>query len=167
MKPSKGTLIQERIDRAFAGKQRESKLVYEYEEYRITLVNGKWTGGLGVTKVKDTDSTMLDVTNIERTLIDIAVRPSYAGGVFEVLKIYEAAKTKVNVSKLLSSLKKMNYVYPYHQAIGFYMERAGYPEKHWTRLKRFGIKYNFYLTYGLPSDKMYDSKWRIYYPNGL
>ena len=33
------------------------------------------------------------------------------------------------VDRLLVILKKYDYVYPYHQSIGFLMQKAGYPEK--------------------------------------
>ena len=64
----------------------------------------------------------LRFTNLERTLIDAAVRPVYAGGVFEVRKAYQLAKEKVSVNRLAALLQKLNYIYPYHQAIGFYLE---------------------------------------------
>ena len=38
------------------------------------------------------------VTDLERTLIDIAVRPEYAGGVYEVLNVYRLAKGKVSAN---------------------------------------------------------------------
>ena len=62
----------------------------------------------------------LRFTNLERTLIDATVRPVYAGGVFEVRKAYELAKEKVSVNRLAALLQKLDYTYPYHQAIGFY-----------------------------------------------
>lgn len=61
------------------------------------------------------------MTKLERTLIDIAVRPNYAGGVHHVLEAYAAAKSRVSVNVLLATLQKMEYVYPYHQVIGFYI----------------------------------------------
>ena len=61
----------------------------------------------------------LRTTTLERTLIDIAVRPFYAGGVAEVAKACEMAKNKeVSVNRLASMLTKMHFGYPYHQAIG-------------------------------------------------
>src|SRR5882672_4945604 len=47
---------------------------------RIVLLSGKHTGRLGVTKTLGPQGEQLELTDLERTLIDIAVRPTYAGG---------------------------------------------------------------------------------------
>jgi predicted transcriptional regulator of viral defense system len=160
-------LVQENIDRAFSRPQRATKFVYRYEGYRIIVTNGKFTNRLEVSPVITFNSETLDATRIERTLIDITVRPNYAGGVSEVLDVYRRAKEKISVPVLLATLKKLDYIYPYHQSIGFYMEKAGYPEKQYSRLQKLGINHDFYLTYQLPSSKKFDVKWRLYYPESI
>jgi predicted transcriptional regulator of viral defense system len=107
------------------------------------------------------------VTDVERTLIDVTVRPVYAGGPFEVLKAYKVARPKVSVNKLAATLKKLDYIYPYHQAIGFYLERAGvYTESSIALLRKFDFKYDFYLTHQI-KEKAYSERWRLYFPKGL
>jgi hypothetical protein len=164
-KPSSGHLTQEGINRAFAGKQRESQFVFKFGDSEALLLWGKNTGQLEVVDMKYSGTT-LRVTGLERTLIDIAVRPSYAGGVFQVLEAYRGAKDRVSVGTLLATLKKIDYVYPYHQAIGFYMQKAGYSKSQYSRLKSIGLKYDFYLAYGL-KDKEYDPDWRLFFPKSL
>ena len=158
----KSSLIQESLDRAFSSvKQRRSRMIYDYDGYRITILNGKHTNQLEVGELEGRR-----VTKLERTLIDIVVRPEYAGGVFQVLEAYKGAKGRASTNVLIATLKKLHYVYPYHQAIGFYMERAGWQEKHCDRLLKMGLEFDFYLTYGM-KDKGYDPKWRLFYPQGL
>jgi hypothetical protein len=164
-KPSSGHLTQEGINRAFSGKQRESQFVFKFGDSEALLLWGKNTGQLGVVDLEHS-GTSLRVTGIERTLIDIAVRPSYAGGVFQVLEAYRAAKDRVSVGTLIATLKKIDYVYPYHQAIGFYLQKAGYLKSQYSRLKNIGLKYDFYLAYGL-KDKKFDPDWRLFFPKGL
>jgi predicted transcriptional regulator of viral defense system len=103
---------------------------------------------------------------VERTLIDITVRPVYSGGVFEVLKAFERAKEEVSINKLLGFLNQLNYIYPYHQAIGFYLTKAGYKESQIKMVKELGINYDFYLDYQI-KDPDFSEEWRIYYPKGL
>jgi predicted transcriptional regulator of viral defense system len=166
-KPQGSGLTQEGIDRAFANRQRQSNLTYKYEDFQIVVINGKNTNRLEVTQLLGAGGELLDVTKLERTLIDIAVRPNYAGGVIQVLEAFEGAKPNVSVNTLIATLKKLNYVYPYHQVIGFYMERAGYPASQWQKLLKIGLQFDFYLTYQLPANKKYDPKWRLYYPGSL
>jgi predicted transcriptional regulator of viral defense system len=164
-KPKSGHLTQEGINRAFAGNQRESQFIFKFGESETLLLWGKNTGQLEVGEIEHSGAK-LRVTGLERTLIDIVVRPSYAGGIFQVLDAYRGAKDRVSVGTLLATLKKLDYVYPYHQAIGFYMQRAGYSKSQYSRLKSIGLKYDFYLAYGL-KDKEYDSDWRLFFPKSL
>lgn len=164
-KKTSGILTQEGIHRAFAGKQRESNFVFRFNDSEAVLLWGKSTGQLEVAQL-DYSGTKLSVTSLERTLIDIVVRPNYSGGVFQVLEVYRRAQSRISVGTLVATLKKLGYVYPYHQAIGFYMQRAGYPETLYGRLKELGLQYDFYLTYDL-RDKEYIADWRLFVPKGF
>lgn len=167
-KPSSGSLAQEDIHRAFASKQRQSALVYRInDEYQAQMINGKNTQRLEVSELAPSAAGQhLDATRVERTLIDITVRPAYGGGISQVLDTYIAAKSRVSVSTLVATLKKLDYVYPYHQAIGFYMQRAGYEPKQYERLKKLGLEYDFYLAHDI-RQKTFDPEWRLFYPKGF
>ena len=102
-------------------------------------VNGKQTGQLGVMEMKDEFGEVVPVTGLERTLIDIAVRPTYAGGIPEVLEAYRRARGKLSLNRLAATLSKMDYVYPYEQAVGFLLERSGYDIVKIRRHKLFRI----------------------------
>lgn len=162
-----GSIEQDRIDRAFRGAPRVSKATAQYRDYKICLLHGMSTGQLGVSEIQSPDEGKIRATDVERTLIDLAVRPFYSGGVFEVLKAYRLAKEKVSVNTLAAFLKKMNYVYPYHQAIGFYLEKSGaYRDSQIKIFQNLEMKFDFYLTYQM-KERSYSKKWRLYYPKGL
>jgi len=165
---NRSSLVQKNIDLAYSRKQRISNNFATFEDNRIYLLNGKNTKNLGVIELNIDDNINVNVTNIERTLIDIVVRPSYSGGIQQVLDSFKIASTKnVSINKLCSILKKLNYVYPYHQAIGFYLERSGaYRKSQIDLLRKFEINYNFYLSYNM-KEKEYSKDWKIFYPKGF
>lgn len=157
-----GRLQQENIDKAFSRPMRKTNNIGKYNNNKIFLLNGKNTGRAGVTKHELLEFPVA-ITNTERTLIDAVVRPDYAGGVQEVLNAFIAAKERLSVNKMVATLKKMDYTYPYHQAIGFYLERAGYSDNVLNLLEELEIKHNFYLTYGL-KDKEFIDRWKLFVP---
>jgi len=165
--PNKSELVQKNIDFAFSGKQRISKNIALWGNYKICLLNGKYTDQLGVIKLETREKEEVLVTDVERTLIDATVRPAYSGGVYEVLNAFKQAKSIVSVNKLTAMLKNLDYKYPYHQAIGFYLEKSGnYKESQIDLLRQFPIKFDFYLTHGI-KEKQYSPKWKIHYPKGF
>jgi hypothetical protein len=127
------------------------------------MISGKNTDRLGVEQVAGPAGEIVQATNLERTLIDIVVRPTYGGGVSQLLKAYRAAKGRLSVDRLVSTLGQLDYVYPYHQPIGFLMERAGYPAHGIDRLHALGLSHDFYLAHGLQEPK-YSKDWRLFYP---
>jgi hypothetical protein len=165
---SVGELQQSRIDMAFRNAQRVSNYRAAFQDQEIIALNGKNTNNLAVMELKGPHGETLRVTNIERTLIDIVVRPMYAGGVFEVLNAYKSAAGRISINKLTALLKQLKHTYPYHQAIGFYLERAGvYSAAHVDLLKKaFPMELDFYLVHGM-REKEYSKKWRLYYPKGM
>jgi predicted transcriptional regulator of viral defense system len=159
----KGVLQQEAIDRAFSRPQRQSKYVFSIDKYRIVLLSGKSTNNEGV----EIDPNLnLPRTNLERTLIDIAVRPRYAGGVFQVLQAFTSALQDIDYDKLLRILDKLDYTYPYHQSLGFYLDRAGADSTVLSDLKMRGTNFKFYLDYSM-ANPSFDSTWMVYYPLGI
>jgi len=159
-------LKQANIDRAFAKPQRKSKMIAEYGDYNICVLSAKNTGMTGIDTILESNNVQTRLTSLERTLIDAVVRPLYCGGVEEVLRAFEIAKTRVSINKMMGILKEMDFIYPYHQAIGFYLERAGYRQAQLDLVKRIPMENDFYLTYEMKTPE-YSESWRLYYPKGF
>lgn len=122
------------------------------------------TDGLGITTVDLPEIGTVRVTNIERTLIDIVVRPSYSGGISGVLDAFRKSKHLASVQTISQMLNELEYVYPYHQAIGFYLDACGYDGA--TVLRKFGLNYKFYLGHQI-RDPVLNEKWRVVFPKSL
>ena len=165
--PSKDGLTQERIEAAFRRSQRITNNVAEYDGIKYCYVNGMHTGRLGVVEMHDEYGDTVPVTGIERTLIDITTRPMYAGGVIEVIGAYERAHDRnLSVNKLSAMLKKLGFVYPYEQAIGFYLERAGFNANQLRHFEKQRPEFDFYLVYGM-KETAYSKRWRLFFPKRL
>lgn len=156
-------LGQEAIHRAFRAPQRVSKLTYKYGEWRIIVTSGKNTGRMEVAPVRGPGRESLEATKLERTLIDLAVRPAYAGGPHAVLEAFRRAKGRCSTNVLVATLKSYDYVYPYHQVVGFYLERADYPDEAISRFAKMPMEFDFYLTHGV-KDPEHVKQWRLYIP---
>ena len=161
-----GRLSQPAINRAFKRPARTSSFVFFTRDARYVLLNGKNTGRLEVSPIQTPRGELVATTKLERTLIDIVVRPSYAGGIREVLEAYRTAVPRISTNTLVATLKKLDHIYPYHQALGFLLQRAGMGERQLAKLEALGLQWDFYLANKI-SEPAYDSRWRIFYPQGL
>lgn len=161
-------LDQAAIDEAFRRPARVSNNAVDFGDQRIVLLNSAFTDMEGVIPhpAGQGSTQLVQVTNVERTLIDAAVRPAYSGGVYEVAKAFEQARETVSVNALGAMLKKLEFGYPYHQAIGFYLERAGYRSSSLELMRRFPMKFDFYLTHEM-AETRYDKAWRLHVPKGF
>lgn len=163
---------QEAIDQAFKKPPRASKNEIELpeEQCRVVMLQSAYHEGLGIVDGTFNDGSErglpIRYTDLERTMIDIVTRPFYAGGVAEVAKAFENAKDKLAVNKMSAMLKKMGFGYPYHQAIGYYLERAGYKASLVDIFRRQPMVRDFYLTHGLDKTT-YCREWRLYVPEGF
>ena len=153
------------IDRSFSKPMRKTKNLIEFGHYKIFFINGKFLDQLGVTNMKS-EGGEIPVTDMERTLIDIAIRPSYSGGISEVIGAFKAARGKISVNKMSGMLQRMNYIYPYQQAIGFYLEKAGYNKNVVKVFERARTEHRFYLDYDMKNIQL-NSHWNLYVPEGL
>jgi hypothetical protein len=159
-------LSQGRIDLAFKNEPRRSAFEFNNGSFKVTFLNGKNTGNAGVIGILGPSGEAIQVTSLERTLIDCVVRPQYAGGIRAVAEAYRTAGNRVAVETLTLLLKKTKYVYPYHQAIGFLLERAGREQAELEPLRALGIRFKFYLDYGIKAPD-YNEAWKVNYPKVL
>lgn len=121
---------------------------------------------LGVESIAASSGRSFSTTNLERTLVDLTVRPAYAGGIVAALECFRVAKARISMKKLLQILDQLDYLYPYAQAIGFLAQRAGFSEADLHRLKDRISSLKFYLVHGMKNPAL-DETWRIYHPTDL
>ena len=164
--PPSVSLTQKGLDFAFKGRQRSTSNIALIEKYRVHLLNGKYSNDLGVIEMIEPGGAVVRVTDQERTLIDAVVRPAYAGGVERLLRAYVAGRDKVSIRRLIGYLRELKHVYPYHQAIGYLLEQAGYPREEVDIMRLLPREFKFYLTHEM-QDPEYVESWKLYIPRGF
>ncbi len=162
-------LSQQSIDLAFKSPQRKTKSITTFNNFDIHLLNGMYTDQLGVGVIDHHEGKSLTVSTVDRALIDAVVRPVYSGGPSTILEAFRhAGETgQCSAQTILSYLDKLNYKYPYLQAIGFYLERSAvYADQLQMIYDRCPLEFDFYLSHK-ETDFDYSSRWKIFYPNNL
>jgi len=152
---------QEAIDKAFSKRLNTKSQWFEFGESRIYEISGYYTDRLGVIQKNG-----IFYTDLERTLIDIIVRPHYSGGIFSILDAYKEAKNKLDVKKMLEYYNQLNFTYPYNQSIGFILEKADYKDDEINLFYSEKWSWKFYLTYNM-NNMNFSEKWHLYYPSGF
>ena len=166
LRSSESNLQQAKIDFAFSRSPRVSNNRIRLGSHTYCILNGMNTGEAGVENRLIT-GTGIRVTNIERTLIDMVVRPIYSGGPTKVLEAYQLAAGRMSTRIMADILRSIGYVYPYHQAIGFYLDKSGkYSEAEIKIFKDIERPFKFYLAHKM-NDIDYSPDWNIYYPKYL
>jgi hypothetical protein len=83
-----------------------------------------------------------------------------------IIDAFRKAAKRVSIQKTAELLEITDYSYPYQQALGFLLSRAGVSERRLEPLKRRISRFKFYLDYAM-INPAYDPVWRIYYPADL
>jgi len=162
-----GTLRQSNIDAAFSRPARISNSRALFDSTELCILSGKWSDNLGVVETVHPRHARIRLTDLERTLIDLVVRPTYSGGALTVFDAFARAASKITLDKLIDTLLRLEHRYPYHQALGFYLERScHFGDKALDAYRELGLNYDFYLDYKLELPT-YCPRWRVYYPREL
>lgn len=163
-------LSDSRIRSAFVKPNRHTSFVIEHNGHDITIIDRERDSDYGVEKVQRRRSPCpigSRVTTLERTLIDAVVSPQYNGGITSLCDYFRAAGNKLNVARLLEVYRKLNFVYPYAQSLGFLMERTGFRDHAKEIRSAYPPRQRFYVDHSAKTSWFYDERWMIYYPKGL
>lgn len=170
----KRTITQEAIDKALQKKAREREETLSMFNHTAFKIAGKSTQNIGVSSGY-IGGLKVKMTTIERTLVDAVVHQEFSGGIGEVIGAYQRAyeldqskesNFRFSIRRSIRILKKLNYIYPYHQAVGYLLERVGFDTDKFK--KGFEMTHDFYLVRGKPMSELeYNADWRLYIPKTL
>jgi hypothetical protein len=167
---SKQQVTDARLRSAFVKPSRPTSFVVKQSGHHIVIIERTRGTDHGVVTKRSRQSQCpagSRIVTLERALIDAVVSPHYNGGITSLCDYFRAAKGRVKTQKLLEIYRRLEFVYPYAQAIGLFMEHAGMPD-HADELRRvYPPRQRFYVAHNAKSTWVYDERWMIYYPKGL
>ena len=159
-----------RIRSAFVKPHRHTSFVIQHNAHDILVVAGTRGFDHGVDKVQHQHSPCpvgSRVTCLERALIDAVVSPHYNGGLTSLCDYFRAAQQKLDTARMLDIYRKMKFVYPYAQSLGFFMEHCGM-QSHAKELRRaYPPRQHFYVDHDAKTTWAYNERWMVFYPKGL
>jgi predicted transcriptional regulator of viral defense system len=102
----------------------------------------------------------VDITDPERTALDLIVRPDIFGGISAASEILEGALSQINPVQLV------NYALQYNvgaviKRLGWLLEKMDVDDKLLNPLRNFPIKGIILLDVNQPKGENYDSRWQI------
>lgn len=161
-------LDQKSINKSFEKPMRKSSLIYNLSingnDNKIFFLNSRPNTKKYSNKIQKYNYNLF-INSIEKTLLDITVRPSYLKDWKELIKIYRNSINKININKFIEVFKEANYIYPYHQSIGFLLESTGHSLDTYEYFYSLPKKNDFFIFYNSDLSKMdYNKKWKIYHP---
>lgn len=158
-------LDQDVVDRAMRATPRLTSNRGEWHGHEIVLVESEVPAGLTVAETIAFAGREIRVATLERTLFDAVVRPEYCGGIAYLPEIFRRAVGRLSINRLLRLLRGLNTGFPYHNVMGFLLERAGYEPKLLRQLHRLEDHgRRFFVARGEPDTMAFDSAWQVFYP---
>jgi hypothetical protein len=144
--------------------------VFDFESHDVVVIDRAKESRHGVVEVRRHGTPCPNgsrVTCVERALIDAVVAPHYNGGVASLCTYFRAARQKIKIEKLLELYSKLDFVYPYAQSIGFFLEKSGMQMQASKVHHKFPPHRQFYVDHNAKSSWVYDDRWMLFYPKGL
>ena len=163
------TLSQKAIDEAFSKPIKQSKNIMEIDGHKVQFILRRHSNLIGIIK-REISKELVSLANLERTLIEAVVRPEYCGGINEVVNVFKLIyNRRLSAQKFLQIYNALGFIYPYHQAIGFLLEKTNNVNiKLIQELYNMPKPFKFYLVHNIPKEELnFDPKWKIYYPRFL
>ncbi len=159
-----------RVRGAFVKPHRHTSFVIQHDGHDI-LVTARTRGAAhGVEQIRHKHSpcpTGARVTCLERTLIDAVVSPHYSGGVMSLCDYFRAARKRLDIARMLDIYQRLDFVYPYAQSIGFFMDHCGMTQQAQELRSAYPPQQKFYVDHEAKTTWAYNERWMVFYPKGL
>jgi len=150
-------LTQEKIDNAYSKPYRKTKNIAKYKDKHLVYLTPKNTNQVGVILYDG-----YKVSSVNRVLIEMIVNVQYFKSFNDVIEIFIPLKKQLDPKKINKILKKMNFIYPYLQLLGYALEEIGFNRNELIDFNKNKSEFVFYTN---KNSKVYDYSeyWNIRY----
>ena len=150
-------LTQDAIDKAFASSPRRTKAHDAINGYNVVSLESNNTGSIGII-----DYNGYKVSSINRALVEIISNIHYFVSPDNVISEFKAIKDKLNINEIFKIIEKFDFIYPYYQLAGYYLEKIGFTK---NELIKFYSKKSELIFYTIKNKEEYklDTYWNIKY----
>jgi predicted transcriptional regulator of viral defense system len=158
------------ISAQFVKPHRRTEKMVSFGGGRIYLISGSRLDRVGVVPVDPHIQTFPNesrITGLERCLIDAVVAPHYNGGIASIPEFFENAAEALDVENLIDQYRQLDFLYPFHQSLGFFLDHTGQTDAAARLRECFAPTNRFFVDRAAKSSWPYDAKWRVHYPPGL
>ena len=154
---SSKNITQEAIDKAFSNKPRKTKAYNTIYNYNIVMLESNNTQGVGIINYNG-----YKVSSINRAFVEIISNIQYSKTPYDVIGEFRQLKDKLDINEIFKIIEKFDFIYPYYQLAGYYLEKIGFLKEELSRF--FNNKTNL-IFYTMKNKTNYDldEYWGIKY----
>ena len=154
---SSKNITQEAIDKAFANKPRRTKAHNTIYDYNIVMLESNNTQAVGII-----NHNGYKVSSINRAFVEIISNIQYSKTPDDVISEFRTLKDKLNTNEIFNIIEKFDFIYPYYQLTGYYLEKIGFSKE---ELSKFFNKKTNLIFYTMKNKEDYslDKYWGIKY----
>ncbi|MCT7909134.1 hypothetical protein N5915_06130 [Arcobacter lacus] len=150
-------ITQEAIDKAFTNKPRRTKAHDTIYNYNVVILESNNTQEIGIIKYKG-----YKISSINRAFVEIISNIQYSKTPDDVIYEFKNLKDKLDINEIFNIIEKFDFVYPYYQLAGYYLEKIGFLK---DELSKFFNKKTDLIFYTIKNKENYtlDEYWGIQY----
>ncbi len=151
------SLNQEDINKAFINaSSRYSKNIGEYKDDKFIVLYPKFSNNYEVI-----NHNGVKVSSVNRAFVEMIINVQYFRNTDNIINIFKNIKNHLDIEKIYKIVETFDYIYPYFQCVGLYLDLLGFDKEELVKFKAKVCKLDFYTQ--KKKDYKYDPYWKMYY----
>lgn len=151
------TLTQENIDNAFSKNPRRTNAYDKIDNHVVVLLEANKTDTFEVIEYNG-----YRVSSVNRAFVEMITNVQYLQSSETIIEVFTKIKEKLNLDTIYTIIEKFDFIYPYFQLAGFYLEQIGFLKAELVKFYDKKSKLNFY-TQKNKNHYEFDEYWKVYY----